>query len=157
MVAPAQALLAICTAGAIAVPLNLRWSLREAEAAVALVSARLVCMEQGLLPVFGQLGQVPGRACLVLDHSPPQSAIRQQSGSRTEQQAAIAGRLQLRSAPDNAALICFTSGTSGSPKGVLLSHASLHAQVTHLTSFLLGQTASVAAPNVPHSFDEVAA
>ena len=36
--------------------------------------------------------------------------------------------LALRSAPGGAALVVYTSGTTGAPKGVALSHAALHAQ-----------------------------
>ncbi|KAK9908834.1 hypothetical protein WJX75_003532 [Coccomyxa subellipsoidea] len=36
--------------------------------------------------------------------------------------------LDVRIGADGAAMICFTSGTSGAPKGAVLSHAALHAQ-----------------------------
>ena len=37
--------------------------------------------------------------------------------------------LHLQIPEDGAALICFTSGTSGPPKGVIISHTALHCQV----------------------------
>ena len=38
--------------------------------------------------------------------------------------------LDLQTSEDGGALICFTSGTSGPPKGVVISHTALHCQVT---------------------------
>lgn len=133
-----QLFLAVTYAGAIIAPLNYRWSFEEAAQAVELVrptafafdgafsSWALRLMEGDRFPSIGLyllLGDPcrTGRAaagCAV-----PIADVTGSLGGAT-----AAAAMEPVSAPDDVALICFTSGTTGRPKGVAISHTSLIVQ-----------------------------
>ncbi len=135
-----EALLAVADCGAIACPINTRWSVAEASAALALVQPRalLVDVSAGGLSQEADALQtaVPGMAIVQLSTSAvPGQAQHAQHPLTTEQlmqqqlEAAGAPQLQLLQPGDGTALIAFTSGTTGAPKGAALSHAALMHQV----------------------------
>ena len=131
-----EAMLAVLAAGAVAAPLNLRWSAPEAAAAADLVGAAAVIFDAasaklaaGMLSERGRAGR---RVGIVLDglgggsHSDgvpgplaAEALIVQHTGVRLEPVLA----------PGGAAVVCFTSGTTGAAKGALLSQAAFHCQV----------------------------
>lgn len=125
-----EGLLAVTAAGAIAAPLNLRWSLSEAARAVNLCQARIVLVDAPNQK-FLDLATQPG--CQSLQHTIVMK----------DEEAAEPGRLSvhkpviscylgvaltIRYAPSDAAIICFTSGTTGAPKAATISHSALHFQ-----------------------------
>ena len=127
-----ESLLAVSAVGAIAAPLNLRWSLDEAAAAVSECQASKLLVDianQQFSHLVGHqscsclkeaviLGPQPGTAVTVSNHHSAEQLIKHHTGAP----------LTLQPSPDGAALICFTSGTTGRPKGALISHTSLHCQ-----------------------------
>jgi len=121
-----EALLAVLAAGAVAVPLNLRWSAAEAAAATDLVGAAAVVYDAASAQLAtAVLAGGAGRAGVCLD------------GGGRAPGALAAGELAARharaalepvAAPDGAAIVCFTSGTTGAAKGALLTHVAFHCQ-----------------------------
>ena len=122
-----------------AVPINLRWSVPETEAALKNVAASLVLVDADLLSIF--LSVLSSYRCIVIGsgahaEQPRKGDIVRQSTDWSCMQDLtrehMGAHLQLQAPADGAALICFTSGTSGPPKGVIISHTALHCQVTSL-------------------------
>ena len=126
-------------AGALAVPINLRWSFSEAQGAIHSVGAQIIFIDEEVLATFGGLAQDHGLRCIILGASSPKV------GMDMHMPEDIANRcrhvrdliklgdgphnLDIQTGADGAAMICFTSGTAGAPKGAVLSHAALHSQV----------------------------
>ncbi|KAL6762482.1 hypothetical protein V8C86DRAFT_1784688 [Haematococcus lacustris] len=106
-------LLGCMDAGAIATPVNHRWSAPELMLAMQLTQPALAIVDQHCHELVQQ-------ACNSLP---------------------AAMRLQLLTAPGGTCLLCFTSGTTGRPKAVALTHASLnHASLAKLAAVGYSQT-----------------
>ena len=147
-----EALLAVLAAGAVAAPLNLRWSAAEVVAAADLVGAAAVIFDRASAKLAADTLRERGcgrrRVGIVLggvggDGGGPGSDGDVTPGALAAE-ALIDRRLGVRLepalTPEGAAVVCFTSGTTGAAKGALLSHAALHCQVRghlHRTPSLL--------------------
>jgi long-chain acyl-CoA synthetase len=134
-----ELLLAGAWAGLVINPINTRWTAAEVAYALGDCSASALAVDGGLMATAQAITQ-------------PLPALRQRLYIGEAQ--APAGYLPLeaqltaaspmedvRSAPDTLAAIVYTGGTTGFPKGVMLSHGNLWAS-------LLGRMAEV--PNPPH-------
>ncbi|KAJ3678331.1 hypothetical protein LUZ60_002134 [Juncus effusus] len=124
--------LAVTYIGAIVSPLNHRWSFEEAKIAMELVQPKMLAVDMSC--VFwaqemkndNHLSSI-NLYVLLRDSSPSQifpfltiDEIKRSSKNLTLNEPV--------SAPREVALICFTSGTTGNPKGVAITHTSLIVQ-----------------------------
>ena len=111
----------------------------ETEAALKIVTASLVFVDADIQSNFHSI--LSSYRCIVIGSGahaddPRKDVLSRQSTDDSCMQDLIrkhmGAQLQLQAPADGAALICFTSGTSGPPKGVVISHTALHCQVTAL-------------------------
>ncbi|KAK9822154.1 hypothetical protein WJX81_000324 [Elliptochloris bilobata] len=140
-----EALLAVLAAGAVAAPLNVRWSAGEAAAAADLVGAAAVVFDTAssrlALPLLSGNARRTG-VCLddvgASSGSGGKGGGGGGSGAAAPMPAAFSSealvlrhagaRLEPVLAPEGAAVVCFTSGTTGAAKGALLTHGAFHCQ-----------------------------
>lgn len=126
-----ESLLAVAAAGGISAPLNLRWGSTDAAAAINLCQARIILLDAANLQ-FQDLVGSPGCTCcqhgVFVGPQPGGDSFRCGYSGELLIQQRMSTKLLLKHSPDGAAIICFTSGTTGQPKGALISHTALHCQ-----------------------------
>ncbi|KPC59113.1 long-chain fatty acid--CoA ligase [Streptomyces chattanoogensis] len=151
-----EAYLAIPAMGAVLHTLNLRlpaeqltWIVNHAEDRIVLVNGTLLPLLAPLLP------QLPTVEHIVVIGPGDRSLLADAAAQVHDYEELLAGRQETYDWPEiderEAASLCYTSGTTGDPKGVLYSHRSLYLhclQVNNAESFALGPH-DLALPVVP--------
>lgn len=124
-------LLAIAAAGGISAPLNLRWSSTDAASAINLCQAGLIMLDEANLHFQDLVGSSSCTCCEQAVFVGPEPRGGSFSGTYSSEyliQQGLGTQLLLKQSPDGAAVISFTSGTTGQPKAALISHTALHCQ-----------------------------
>ncbi|KAK2991244.1 hypothetical protein RJ640_018001 [Escallonia rubra] len=125
-------LLAVAFVGGIAAPLNYRWSFEEARLAMEVVRPILLVNDVSYTSWHSKFraDSVPSMRWHVYMNSPiAYSTIGNElTTEMLKKPARRSPPFNYSWAPDGATIICFTSGTTGRPKGVALSHSALIVQ-----------------------------
>lgn len=131
-------LLAGWWAGLVVNPVNTRWTPAEVAYALRDCAASALAVDDALLPVAQQLDALPDLRCKLYLGDAAVPAGFQNLLALVQAAPAVE---DVRSPPDALAAIVYTGGTTGFPKGVMLSHANFWAS-------LVGRMAEI--PNPPH-------
>ncbi|MDK2779668.1 MAG: long-chain-fatty-acid--CoA ligase [Pseudomonadota bacterium] len=109
------------------------------------------CFARLLEPIAGQLTSVRGFILLIDEEQMPATSLPNAINYEALLRAESTDYRWPRLAQDSAACLCYTSGTTGNPKGVLYSHAStlLHAYASRNPDALDVSADSVVMPVVP--------
>lgn len=120
-----QLLFAAIKAGCTWLPLNWRLAPAELSAIIAEAGCPLVFVESSYAPMMEEVRGSASQTFEIVCFDPGASALAVlQSGPLRRRGM---GR-DIRIAPDDAAFLLYTSGTTGKPKGVLLSHQAINFQ-----------------------------
>jgi len=148
-----SAALAAVHLGAVFVPLNFRLTASELAYLLDDAGAHTVLADEEFRPVVDAVTGPAGPRRFLLSGAGPATAA-PAAGSRWERLAAAAasagdGHDPVPVRPDDAALIMYTSGTTGRPKGAVLTHGNLWWNDVNTAAVIetrLRDTALVAAP-----------
>lgn len=126
-------LLAVAFVGGIVAPLNYRWSFEEAKSAMLMVRPVMLVTDESCKHWYQELqsNALPSVKWHVLSGSPSSGFEKTSNVLTTETlRKHVIGTKQLDYswAPEGAVIICFTSGTTGRPKGVIISHSAMIVQ-----------------------------
>ncbi|MWC00209.1 long-chain-fatty-acid--CoA ligase [Agromyces seonyuensis] len=121
-----EAVFAINTLGAIAVPINMRLTPPEIAYIVDDADASVIFVDVPLVPLVGAVGTVTSRIEQVLVLGDATAAGHERVADLIAEDA---DGFEAPDVPeDTVALIMYTSGTTGRPKGAMLDHGNLYAQ-----------------------------
>lgn len=120
-------LLAVTFLGGIVAPLNYRWNLEEARVAVELVKPTVIVVDESCREWASQIQFCSIRFHVLVGESPcilaGNSSVTHNGSIRKQPNKHL--NFCYSWAPKDIAFICFTSGTTGKPKGVSINHVSL--------------------------------
>lgn len=146
-------LLAVAYVGGITAPFNYRWSLEEARAALQVAKPTILVHDAtcNSWNFESFANSVPSLRWQVLMDTP--TKVTNTKIGLTTEQLKRSYRRHLTAdylwAPQDAAIICFTSGTTGRPKGVTISHSALVVQSLAKIA-IVGYGISTHCTTVPH-------
>ncbi|KAL5977116.1 hypothetical protein ACLOJK_021458 [Asimina triloba] len=128
-----ELLLAIAFVGGIAAPLNYRWlaqSSEEARDAMELVCPKVLVVDDScyIWSLELRLASLTSLLLLANPSSNLTNTLDLTTTNGIKRRIKGAQAYDYRWAPKDTALVCFTSGTTGRPKGVAVSHAAIIAQ-----------------------------
>lgn len=125
-----EALLAVLATGGLVAPLNWRWSIEDALAALAPCTPSILVLDEGCAR-FGALAQQLSSVRHIVTLGDAAAWTQQlHHAVHAEQLISLhAGvPLTLKAPPNGAAVLCFTSGTTAAPKAAVLPHLAFHVQ-----------------------------
>jgi fatty-acyl-CoA synthase len=129
---------AIPCMGAVIHPLNLRFSPEDLGFVVNEAEDKFLIVDQVLLPVFERFKSATGISNVIVIPQLNEPVSKEYINYEDLVDSGDATRFQPFAGDENsAAFMCYTSGTTGKPKGVLYSHRSI---VLHTMSSLLNAT-----------------